>query len=159
MISIEADDLPDAVYVEGSLDGGGTGSIVFIEDDVAADALTPESDRDLRRGIEPRMRERRLAVKRAQGRKRLKWLVAALVLVILGRRRAGHVRIVVVRDPRRSGHDHRQRLHRPRPPAGGDRRPRRHPRAGRRHAAGRARARGDPVGRGRQGHRPTSRTA
>ena len=76
MISIEADDLPDAVYVEGSLDGGGTGSIVFIEDDVAADALTPESDRDLRRGIEPRMRERRLAVKRAQGRKRLKWLVA-----------------------------------------------------------------------------------
>jgi cell division protein FtsQ len=83
VISIEADDLPDAVYVEGSLDGGGTGSIVFIEDDVAADALTPESDRDLRRGIEPRMRERRLAVKRAQGRKRLKWLVAALILVIL----------------------------------------------------------------------------
>jgi len=71
------------VYVEGSLDGGGTGSIVFIEDDVASDALTPESDRDLRRGIEPRMRERRLAVKRAQGRKRLKWLVAVLVLVIL----------------------------------------------------------------------------
>jgi cell division protein FtsQ len=83
LISIEADDLPDAVYVEGSLDGGGTGSIVFIEDDVAADALTPESDRDLRRGIEPRMRERRLAVKRAQGRKRLKWLVAALILLIL----------------------------------------------------------------------------
>jgi cell division protein FtsQ len=45
--------------------------------------LTPESDRDLRRGIEPRMRERRMAVKRAQGRKRLKWLVAALVVVLL----------------------------------------------------------------------------
>jgi cell division protein FtsQ len=83
VIAIEADDLPDAVYVEGSLDSGGSGSIVFIEDDVAADALTPESDRDLRRGIEPRMRERRLAVKRAQGRKRLKWLVALLILVIL----------------------------------------------------------------------------
>ena len=83
VIAIDGDDLPDAVYVEGSLDGGGTGSIVFIEDDVASDALTPESDRDLRRGIEPRMRERRLAVKRAQGRKRLKWLVAVLVLVIL----------------------------------------------------------------------------
>jgi cell division protein FtsQ len=84
VIAIEADDLPDAVYVEGSLESGGTGSIVFIEDDVASDVLTPESDRDLRRGIEPRMRERRLAVKRAQGRKRLRWLVAALVLVILG---------------------------------------------------------------------------
>jgi cell division septal protein FtsQ len=83
LIAIEADDLPDAVYVEGSLDSSGSGSIVFIEDDIAADALTPESDRDLRRGIEPRMRERRLAVKRAQGRKRLKWLVALLVLVIL----------------------------------------------------------------------------
>jgi len=83
VIAIEADDLPDAVYVEGSLDSGGTGSIVFIEDDVASDVLTPESDRDLRRGIEPRMRERRLAVKRAQGRKRLKWLVAVLVLVVL----------------------------------------------------------------------------
>jgi cell division septal protein FtsQ len=84
VIAIEADDLPDAVYVEGSLDSGGTGSIVFIEDDVAADALTPESDRDLRRGIEPRMRERRLAVKRAHGRKRLRWLIALLVLVLLG---------------------------------------------------------------------------
>lgn len=83
VIAIETDDLPDAVYVEGSLDGGGAGSIVFIEDDVASDALTPESDRDLRRGIEPRMRERRLAVKRAHGRKRLKWLIAVLVVVLL----------------------------------------------------------------------------
>ncbi len=83
VISIDADDIPDAVYVEGSLEGDGSRSIVFIEDDVDSDALTPESDRDLRRGIEPRMRERRLAVKRAQGRKRLKWLVAAFVLVIV----------------------------------------------------------------------------
>ena len=99
MISIEADDLPDAVYVEGSLEGGGSRSIVFIEDDVDADVLTPESDRDLRRGIEPRMRERRLAVKRAQGRKRLKWLVAACDARDPGGRRPGHVRIVAVRDP------------------------------------------------------------
>jgi cell division protein FtsQ len=84
VISIDADDVPDAVYVEGSLDSGGPRSIVFIEDDVDSDALTPESDRDLRRGIEPRMRERRAAVKRAQGRKRLKWLIAAFVVVILG---------------------------------------------------------------------------
>lgn len=84
VISIEVDDLPDAVYVEGSLESGGAASIVFIEDDVEADALKPESDRDLRRGIEPRMRERRLAVKRAQGRKRLKWLIAAVVVVVIG---------------------------------------------------------------------------
>lgn len=84
VISIDADDLPDAVYVEGSLESGGSGSIVFIDDDVAADALTPESDRDLRRGIEPRMRERRVAVKRAQGRKRLKWAAALAAIVLVG---------------------------------------------------------------------------
>jgi cell division protein FtsQ len=84
LISIDNDDIPDAVYVEGSLESGGSRSIVFIEDDVDSDAMTPESDRDLRRGIEPRMRERRAAVKRAQGRKRLKWLIAAFVVVILG---------------------------------------------------------------------------
>ena len=84
LISIDADDLPDAVYVEGSLDAGGSKSIVFIEDAPDSELLTPESDRDLRRGIEPRMRERRLAVKRAQGRKRLKWAVAAVVLLLIG---------------------------------------------------------------------------
>jgi len=83
VIAIEADDLPDAVYVEGSLETGGTGSIVFIEDSLDSDALTPESDRDLRRGIEPRMRERRVAVKRAAGRKRLKWALAILVVVLI----------------------------------------------------------------------------
>jgi cell division protein FtsQ len=84
LISIDADDIPDAVYVEGSLDGGGSGSIVFIEDAPDSELLTPESDRDLRRGIEPRMRERRLAVKRAQGRKRLRWVVAGVVVVLIG---------------------------------------------------------------------------
>jgi cell division protein FtsQ len=57
---------------------------VFIEDDIAADALTPESDRDLRRGIEPRMRERRVQVRRAQSRKRLKWIAGGFVLVLVG---------------------------------------------------------------------------
>ena len=84
MISIDADDLPDPVYVEGSLDSGGSGSIVFIEDAPDSELLTPESDRDLRRGIEPRMRERRLQVKRAQGRKRLKWVIAGIVVVLIG---------------------------------------------------------------------------
>jgi cell division protein FtsQ len=80
------DDLPDTVYVEGSLDAGGGRSIVLIEDDDTGDALVPESERDVRRGIEPRMRERRIAVKRAKGRKRLKWvaLVAGIVLIVVG---------------------------------------------------------------------------
>lgn len=84
VISIDADDLPDAVYVAGSLEGDGSRSIVFIEDDTAGDAVNAESDRDLRRGIEPRMRERRVQVKRAQSRKRLKWVLAAGVLVLIG---------------------------------------------------------------------------
>lgn len=84
VISIDTDDLPDAVYVAGSLEGGSNRAIVFIEDDTAGDALQPESDRDLRRGIEPRLRERRVQVKRAQSRKRLKWVVAGAGLVVVG---------------------------------------------------------------------------
>ena len=93
VISIDADDLPDAVYVEGSLEGDSNRSIVFIEDDVAGDALTPESDRDLRRGIEPRMRERRVAVDRAESRKRLKWVVVGDRARTARRRGAGAARI------------------------------------------------------------------
>ena len=81
IIAIEDADLPDAVYVEGSLDRSGSRSIVFIQDDDTDDALAPESERDIRRGIEPRMRERRRAVKRAQGRRRLKWVLLGVVIV------------------------------------------------------------------------------
>ncbi len=86
IVAIDDEGLPDAVYVEGSLDRSGSRSIVFIEDDAADDAFVPESGRDVRRGIEPRMRERRVAVKRAQGRKRLKWaaVVAGIVVVVVG---------------------------------------------------------------------------
>jgi cell division protein FtsQ len=86
VIAIDDEDLPDPVYVEGSLDRSGSRSIVFIEDDDTGDTMQPESERDIRRGIEPRMRERRVAVKRAQGRKRLKWvaLVVAILFVVVG---------------------------------------------------------------------------
>ena len=86
VIAIDDVDLPDAVYVEGSLDRSGSGPIVIIQDDDTDDPLAPDAERDIRRGIEPRMRERRVAVKRAQGRKRLKWflLAAALVIVVVG---------------------------------------------------------------------------
>jgi len=78
------DDLPDPVYVEGSLGRDGSRTIVFIEDDDTGDALVPETERDLRRGIEPRMRERRVAIRRAQSRKRLKWVFVVFVLVLIG---------------------------------------------------------------------------
>jgi cell division protein FtsQ len=84
VISIADADLPDAVYIEGRLDREGNRSIVFIEDDDTGDALVPESERDIRRGIEPRMRERRLAVKRMLARKRLKWVIAIVVVVLIG---------------------------------------------------------------------------
>lgn len=87
IISISVDDdLPDPVYVEGNLDRDGGGTIVFIENDETGDTLAPDSERDMRRGIEPRMRERRVAVKRAQGRRRLKrvLLVVGVVVLIVG---------------------------------------------------------------------------
>lgn len=83
VISIDDEELPDAVYIQGSLDGSRKESVVFIEDDDTGDAMVPESERDLRRGIEPRMRERRLAVRRAQGRKRLKWAIVIAVVLLL----------------------------------------------------------------------------
>lgn len=82
-ISIDDADLPDAVYIQGSLDVDGQHSIVIIEDDEFDDAVDTEDGADARRGIEPRMRERRVAVKRAQGRRRLKWVLVALGAVVL----------------------------------------------------------------------------
>ena len=87
VISISVDDeLPDPVYVEGNLDREGGGTIVIIENDESGDTLAPESERDLRRGIEPRLRERRVAVKRAQGRRRLRrvLLVVGVIVLVVG---------------------------------------------------------------------------
>jgi cell division protein FtsQ len=78
VVSIDDTDSPDAVYVEGSLDKDGTRTIVFIEDGDTDDSLVPESARDLRRGVDPRLRERRVAIKRAKGRRRFKWLLVGL---------------------------------------------------------------------------------
>lgn len=84
VIEIEDGDLPDAVYVEGNLERSGSRTIVFIEDDDTGDTIAPDAERDVRRGIEPRMRERRAAVKRAIGRKRLRWIALGVVVVIVG---------------------------------------------------------------------------
>jgi cell division protein FtsQ len=83
VIAIDDADLPDAVYVQGSLDSARNHGVIIIEDDGSGDVLRPESERDLRRGIEPRMRERRLAVKRARGRKRLMWVGVACGVVLV----------------------------------------------------------------------------
>ena len=85
VISIGGDDLPDPVYVEGSLDTAGRrgGPVVVIEDDESGDVLKTETARDLRRGVEPRMRERRDAVRRARLRKRLTWAGVAIAVVLV----------------------------------------------------------------------------
>jgi cell division protein FtsQ len=76
-----ADDLPDAVY----LDGGDLGNIsegtVFIDDDGIVDAIAPK-DAALP-GIEPRLRQRRITVHRAMGLRRLKWVVAGVASALV----------------------------------------------------------------------------
>jgi cell division protein FtsQ len=86
VIAIADDDLPDAVYLEGDLGGpadrsSGSGAVVFIEDDDTGDALVPGRGGRLGPGIEPRMRERRMAVRQAEGRRRLRWFIVAGVVV------------------------------------------------------------------------------
>jgi cell division septal protein FtsQ len=94
-VAIDDDGMPDPVYLEGELGtggsatvipavGGGDRSTVFIDDRgpgtgeiVAIDVATSAAR------IEPRMRERRVAVKRAAGRKRLGWLAVAALAVTL----------------------------------------------------------------------------
>lgn len=82
------DDLPDAVYLDEELgadtDGDTSGSgPVFIDDDGSSDAVLPKEA--TARGIEPRLRQRRIGVRRAASRKRLWWaagIIVALVVVI-----------------------------------------------------------------------------
>jgi cell division protein FtsQ len=86
VIEIVDEDLPDPVYVAGNLERDSSRPIVFIEDDDSRDTVDPSSDRNARRGIEPRMRERRVAVRRAASRKRLKWvfLIGSIIVVGVG---------------------------------------------------------------------------
>ncbi len=87
-ITIGSDDeLPDATYLDDELERGVTSGItLFIDDDGSADAVAPKEAST--RGIEPRLRQRRIGVRRAQSRRRLRWVfiglgVAVVVVAVL----------------------------------------------------------------------------
>lgn len=84
-ISIVDDDLPDVVDAPGVVGGDTPGvSPVVIVDDGSIDAVHPKQTS--LGGIEPRFRQRRIGVNRAQSRRRLWWLavIGLAVVVIVG---------------------------------------------------------------------------
>jgi cell division protein FtsQ len=79
------DDIPDAVYLDDELGQGGTASdTVFIDDDLTGDTILAKDA--TARGIEPRLRQRRIGVRRAEGRRRLKWaaIISLVAVVAIG---------------------------------------------------------------------------
>jgi cell division protein FtsQ len=75
--------LPDSVYIGGNLEPTDTSrSTVLIEDRGGGVMISTEEAASAAR-IEPRLRDRRDAVKRARIRKRVKWGILASVLVLL----------------------------------------------------------------------------
>jgi cell division protein FtsQ len=88
-VVITDDEIPDAVYIKGSLatDSSGERSTIFIDDGHATsgETISIEAAAAATR-IEPRLRDRRLAVKKAETRKRLKWVViaTAVIAVVVG---------------------------------------------------------------------------
>jgi len=78
------DDLPDAVYLDEELAQGDDSAPVFIDDDGTGDAI-PAKDAT-GPGIEPRLRQRRIGVRRAEGRRRLMWaaIVGGVFVVVVG---------------------------------------------------------------------------
>jgi cell division septal protein FtsQ len=88
VIAIADDEFPqDASYFEGDLGGPESPAgrpVVFIDDDVVV-TESPEDSRRMRRHIEPRLRDRRISVRRAESRRRLRWIVlAGFILVACG---------------------------------------------------------------------------
>jgi cell division protein FtsQ len=85
-IVITDENLPDAVYVKGSLatDSSGERSTVFIDGSPTTGETISIEDAAAATRIEPRLRDRRIAVRKEAGRKRLKWaLIAAVVIAVV----------------------------------------------------------------------------
>jgi cell division protein FtsQ len=86
VIAIADDEYPpDAMYIEGDLggpDSSGDRPVVFIDDDVVV-TESPEESRRMRRHIDPRLRSRRISVRRAESRRRLRWVVLAVFVLVL----------------------------------------------------------------------------
>ena len=82
----DSDDLPDAVYLDDELDRDASEEgTVFIDDDGSSDAILPKDATSP--GIEPRLRQRRIGVRRAESRRRLRWVfivVGVLAVLIAG---------------------------------------------------------------------------
>lgn len=89
---VDRDDLPDAVYLEGQLEppgrhdpaDQGERATVFIDDRDPVTGLVTSLEAASAPAvgrIEPRLRDRRIAVKRAVGRRRLKWMALGLAVV------------------------------------------------------------------------------
>ena len=76
-----ADGPPDAIYHDGGDLSDPSGGTIFIDDDGTGDAIAPK-DAAIR-GIEPRLRQRRITVHRAMGLRRLKWAVAGVAAVLV----------------------------------------------------------------------------
>lgn len=82
-ISIVDAGLPDTVYIGGNLEATDVSrATVVIEDRDDGPTLSVE-DASSATKIEPRLRDRRIAVKRAAGRKRLKWAAAVSAVVVV----------------------------------------------------------------------------
>jgi cell division protein FtsQ len=62
-------------------DASGDRAVVFIDDDDRGNTVTPDEGR--RPTMEPRLRDRRIAVRRAAGRRRLRWVAVVAVVVVL----------------------------------------------------------------------------
>jgi cell division protein FtsQ len=86
VIAIADDEYPpDAMYIEGDLggpDSSGDRPVVFIDDDVVV-TESPEESRRMRRHIDPRLRDRRISVRRAESRRRLRWVVLAVFVLVI----------------------------------------------------------------------------